>query len=87
MAAGRQPGLRAIAAADLRSAGRGGKVYGKWPGLAPEQRFEGRDLAVTTDFRDVLSEIVTRHLGAAPDAVDRVFPGFTPGAPLGIIRA
>jgi len=41
---------------------------------------------VTTDFRDVLSEIVTRHLGAPPDAVERVFPGFTPGAPLGIIR-
>ena len=37
---------------------RGGKVYGKWPGLAREQRYEGRDLAVTTDFRDVFGEIV-----------------------------
>ena len=42
---------------------RGGKVYGHWPGLAPEQLNEGRDLAVTTDFRDVLGEIVGGHLG------------------------
>ena len=39
---------------------RGGKVYGKWPGLAREQRYEGRDLAVTTDFRDVFAEVVRR---------------------------
>jgi len=54
---------------------RGGKVYGKWPGLEREQRFEGRDLEVTTDFRDVFSEVVVRHLGvknAAP-----IFPGYT----------
>ena len=37
---------------------RGGKVYGRWPGLAPEQRYEGRDLAVTTDFRAVFAEVV-----------------------------
>ena len=42
---------------------RGGQVYGHWPGLAREQRYEGRDLAVTTDFRDVFGEIVVRHLG------------------------
>ena len=42
---------------------RGGRVYGRWPGLAREQRYEGRDLAVTTDFRDVFGEIVVRHLG------------------------
>src|SRR5579864_693097 len=42
---------------------RGGHVYGKWPGLAAGQRYEGRDLAVTTDFRDVFGEIVVRHLG------------------------
>ena len=47
----------------------GGHVYGKWPGLSPEHRFEGRDLAVTTDFRDVFGEIVVRHLGrAGPEA-------------------
>ena len=42
---------------------KGGKVYGRWPGLAKEQLFEGRDLDVTTDFRAVLSELVTGHLG------------------------
>jgi uncharacterized protein (DUF1501 family) len=53
---------------------RGGKVYGAWPGLAVEQRFEGRDLAVTTDFRDVFAEVVVRHLGVR-DARP-IFPGY-----------
>jgi uncharacterized protein (DUF1501 family) len=53
---------------------RGGHVYGKWPGLATDRRYEGRDLAVTTDFRDVFCEIVSRHLGLR-DA-RQVFPGF-----------
>jgi uncharacterized protein (DUF1501 family) len=54
---------------------RGGKVYSKWPGLEPEQRFEGRDLEVTTDFRDVFSEVVVRHLGVKNPAP--IFPGYT----------
>ena len=53
---------------------RGGRVYGRWPGLAIEQRYEGRDLAVTTDFRDVFGEIVVRHLGVANPAP--IFPGY-----------
>lgn len=53
---------------------RGGRVYGRWPGLAVEQRYDGRDLAVTTDFRDVFGEIVTRHLGL--DDARTVFPGY-----------
>jgi uncharacterized protein (DUF1501 family) len=53
---------------------RGGRVYGNWPGLDSSQLYEGRDLAVTTDFRTVLSEAVSRHLGN-PDLKD-VFPGF-----------
>jgi uncharacterized protein (DUF1501 family) len=53
---------------------RGGKVYGRWPGLAVEKRHEGRDLAVTTDFRDVFAEIAVRHLGVRDAAA--VFPGF-----------
>ena len=65
----------------------GGRVYGRWPGLAPDQQFEGRDLAVTTDFRDVFSEVVSRHLGAAPDAVARVFPGFASKGGPGLIRS
>jgi uncharacterized protein (DUF1501 family) len=53
---------------------RGGKVYGKWPGLLPEQRYENRDLAITTDFRDVFGEIVTRHLGVRDTST--IFPGY-----------
>jgi uncharacterized protein (DUF1501 family) len=53
---------------------RGGRVYGRWPGLAVEQRYERRDLAVTTDFRDVFGEIVVRHL-AVQDARP-IFPGY-----------
>lgn len=52
---------------------KGGKVYGDWPGLAPEQLYERRDLAVTTDFRDVLSEVVEKQLGGAKGTV---FPGY-----------
>jgi uncharacterized protein (DUF1501 family) len=53
---------------------KGGKVHGKWPGLEQEQLYEGRDLALTTDFRSVFAEIVQDHLGAR--ALDRIFPGF-----------
>jgi uncharacterized protein (DUF1501 family) len=54
---------------------RGGKVYGKWPGLTADRRFEGRDLAITTDFRDVFGEVVVRHLGLRDTRA--VFPGYT----------
>lgn len=62
---------------------RGGKVYGKWPGLAPEQLYEGRDLALTTDFRDVFAEVAGGHLGAR--GVDTLFPGHAPGSRIGIL--
>jgi len=55
---------------------KGGKVYGKWPGLEKEQLYEGRDLAVTTDFRDVLGELVSGRLGSP--SLDGVFPGYQP---------
>ena len=61
---------------------RGGKVYGRWPGLAPEARFEGRDLAVTTDFRTVFAEVVRGHLGLTNTA--HVFPRFTSRERLGL---
>ena len=64
---------------------RGGQVYGTWPGLRPEQRFEARDLAVTTDFRSVFAEVVTAHLGAPAVSLTTILPGFTPDKPLGII--
>ncbi len=60
----------------LGGAVKGGKVYGKWPGLEKEQLYEGRDLALTTDFRDVLGELVARHTGSAK--LDGVFPGYAP---------
>jgi uncharacterized protein (DUF1501 family) len=65
---------------------KGRQVYGRWPGLAAEQRFERRDLAVTTDFRDVLGEVVTRHLGVAPASLAGVFPGYAGGKPLDLLR-
>ncbi len=62
---------------------RGGKVYGRWPGLAPEVLYEGRDLALTTDFRTVCSEVVSRHLGQKE--LTKIFPNFRPNTPLGLI--
>ncbi|MFN2567284.1 MAG: DUF1501 domain-containing protein [Gemmatimonadaceae bacterium] len=52
----------------------GRQVFGRWPGLEPEQLYEGRDLALTTDFRDVFGEVVSKHLGSAK--LEAVFPGF-----------
>lgn len=62
---------------------RGRKVYGKWPGLQQEQLFEGRDLALTTDFRTVYSEVASGHLGAAKAST--VFPGFAMPEALGLL--
>jgi len=53
---------------------RGGKIYGDWPGLQEEQLYDGRDLALTTDFRDVLGELVSRHLGNSD--LRAVFPSY-----------
>ncbi len=61
---------------------RGGKVYGKWPGLEQEQLYEARDLALTTDFRDVLGELVRGQLGNRD--LRKVFPGYVP-QPRGIM--
>jgi uncharacterized protein (DUF1501 family) len=64
---------------------RGGRVYGQWPGLAREQLFEGRDLMLTTDYRDVFAEIAQKHLGARD--VNNVFPNHrvNPGNYKGLI--
>ena len=53
---------------------KGGKVYGRWPGLDQSQLYEARDLALTTDFRQVIGEAVVRHMGNPK--LDSVFPGF-----------
>jgi uncharacterized protein (DUF1501 family) len=55
---------------------KGGKIYGRWPGLEREQLYENRDLALTTDFRDVLGELVARHLGNP--TLGSVFPEYEP---------
>jgi uncharacterized protein (DUF1501 family) len=53
---------------------RGGKVYGTWPGLKNDQLYEGRDLALTTDFRDVFGEVAKNHLAARN--LSTIFPGY-----------
>jgi len=63
----------------------GGKVYGKWPGLEKEQLYEGRDLAVTTDFRAVLSELIAGQYGTRD--LSQVFPGYRIESPLGLVAA
>jgi uncharacterized protein (DUF1501 family) len=63
---------------------RGGKVYGDWPGLANDQLYEGRDLALTTDFRSVLGELVQTHLGNRE--LGSVFPGISSKSFRGMIR-
>lgn len=61
----------------------GGKVYGDWPGLSHDQLFDQADLAVTTDYRQVVSELLATRFGN-PDP-SYVFPGFTPGATMGLV--
>ena len=70
----------------LGGAVKGGKVYGKWPGVETEQLNEGRDLAVTTDFRTVLGEAAYKTLGSRN--LDIVFPGANvqPAGFVGLMR-
>ncbi len=63
---------------------KGGKVYGRWPGLAVNQRWEGRDLAITTDFRNVFADLVGGHLGAKD--VSSIFPGYDYKGPIGFLN-
>jgi len=63
----------------------GGQVYGAWPGLHNEQLYDHADLAITTDYRQVMSELLTRRLGNTD--IGTVFPGFTPSGELGIYRS
>jgi uncharacterized protein (DUF1501 family) len=58
----------------------GGRVYGEWPGLAAARLYEGRDLAVTTDYRSVLAVVAGRHLGLRDRALRQLFPGFSPSS-------
>ena len=62
----------------------GGKIYGKWPGLEGGQLWQNRDLAITTDFRDVFAEVVTGHLAARD--ISKIFPGYAYKTPIGFLR-
>jgi uncharacterized protein (DUF1501 family) len=64
---------------------KGGRVYGKWPGLEQDQLWQGRDLAITTDFRDIFAELVTGHLQAKD--ISKIFPGHVYKQRLGLLRA
>ena len=61
----------------------GGKVHGRWPGIDAPSQYEGRDLAVTTDFRQVLAGVCAHNLGLSDNQLARVFPGFD-GTPLNL---
>ena len=69
---------------------RGGKVHGRWPGLSPSALHEGRDLAVTTDFRQVVAEVLSGHLRLPAERLPEVLPGWQGVAPqqaLGLFKA
>jgi uncharacterized protein (DUF1501 family) len=61
----------------------GGCFYGKWPGLAPDGLDEGVDLAVATDYRQVLIEVAAAQAGSAPPDL---FPDYRASEPLGLFR-
>ena len=58
----------------------GGRMYGEWPGLAGHRLAEGRDVAVATDWRDVVAPIAVRHLGLPEKKLGDVFPDFAPAS-------
>ena len=62
---------------------RGGRIYGQWPGLSRAQLYQGRDLAVTTDFRDVFAEVTRAQFGITDASA--LFPGYSAGPALGIV--
>jgi uncharacterized protein (DUF1501 family) len=54
---------------------RGGKIYGEWPGLGPNELHENRDLAITTDYRAALATVIGRHLRLGDSQLAQIFPG------------
>ena len=76
------------AALVLGGAVRGGRVIADWPGLAPAQRFERRDLRITTDLRALFKTVLVEHLGLSPVRVtQQALPGSAGLASLGLLRA
>lgn len=64
---------------------RGGKIYGAWPGLTDSNLFEGRDVAVTTDFRDVIATMLQQQMQISKGSLGQIFPGYKSGASLGFL--
>ncbi|PSB25127.1 DUF1501 domain-containing protein [Stenomitos frigidus] len=64
---------------------KGGKLYGQWEGLAGDRLYQGRDVPITTDFRAVISPILTRHMGLNQTKLAQVFPGYTPGQSVSVV--
>ena len=64
---------------------RGGQIYGQWPGLDESDLYQGRDLSVTTDFREVISTLLTDHLYLNSGTIRQVFPGFNPSQTLNFV--
>ncbi|MDJ0619406.1 MAG: DUF1501 domain-containing protein [Calothrix sp. MO_192.B10] len=62
----------------LGGAIRGSQVYGKWSGLEKSQLYQGRDLAVTTDFRDAIASVLDKQMGLTQQQIGTVFPKYTP---------
>lgn len=61
-----------------------GGFHGQWPGLAPGQLVDGTDVAVTTDFRQVISEILIRRM--CNPSLETIFPGYSGYTPLGVVQ-
>ncbi len=59
---------------------RGRRVYGKWFGLAPDDLYQQRELAVTTDFREPIAEVLRLHLGLSEMAIEKIFPQLPNGS-------
>jgi uncharacterized protein (DUF1501 family) len=53
-------------------------VYGNWPGLSQSQLYQSRDLAVTTDFRDVIAAVLRRHMQLNGARINQIFPNYSP---------
>ncbi|MEH2449492.1 MAG: DUF1501 domain-containing protein [Nostoc sp.] len=64
---------------------RGGQVYGEWPGLSTAQLYQGRDLAITTDFRDVISAVLSNHLHLNEAKLNQVLPNYTSTSKVALI--
>ncbi len=69
----------------LGGATQGGQIYGKWHGLSLDQLHEGRDLPVTTDFRDVVVSVLERQMKLSATKLQHIFPGYTPGQRISIV--